>query len=288
MFIKREEHGRMFASALDVDFQHELFSLMFDGKLYHAPLNEVHRALDVGCGTGMWAIDFDYGSSFWSFQADQHPECQVYGVDVAHIQPSFVPPNASFFIEDVESEWKYASGFDYIHCRFMTGSIHDWDKLFAQLYKHTNNRGHVEIVDIINPMTADDDSLRGTKALEWSNHLRDQFSAVGCPMNSALQYKAKLLESGFVNVEEHYYKWPIGRWPRDPKMKQLGIWSLSNTLNVLVGLSLRIFTRSVEEGGLGWLKEELDVYLACVRKDLMNPQVHAYWNIRVVYAEKKL
>ena len=34
--------------------------LTFDGKLHAAPLEgkPLHRVLDAGCGTGIWAIDF--------------------------------------------------------------------------------------------------------------------------------------------------------------------------------------------------------------------------------------
>lgn len=33
--------------------------LMLDGKLYLAPIgDEIHNVLDVGTGTGIWAIDF--------------------------------------------------------------------------------------------------------------------------------------------------------------------------------------------------------------------------------------
>lgn len=39
---------------------HHLFQLTFDGKMFTAPIDEknVHRVLDIGTGTGIWAIDF--------------------------------------------------------------------------------------------------------------------------------------------------------------------------------------------------------------------------------------
>lgn len=46
-----------------------------------------------------------------------------------------VPPNVSFFVDDVEEEWTYTSPFDFIYLRAMTGSIRNWPKLFSQAYQ---------------------------------------------------------------------------------------------------------------------------------------------------------
>lgn len=40
--------------------------------------------------------------------------------------------------------------------------------------------------------------------------------------DAATRYKSQLEERGFVNVQEIVYKWPINRWPRDRKYKELG------------------------------------------------------------------
>ena len=49
--------------------------------------------------------------------ADEFPSAAVIGTDLSPIQPSWVPPNAKFVIEDAESDWLYspAKAFDYIH-----------------------------------------------------------------------------------------------------------------------------------------------------------------------------
>lgn len=38
--------------------------------------------------------------------------------------------------------------------------------------------------------------------------------------------KKLLEEAGFVDIVEHKVKVPIGSWPADPKLKELGRWNL--------------------------------------------------------------
>jgi len=87
--------------------------------------------------------------------------------------------------------------------------------------------------------------------------------------------------AGFEDVVEMQYKWPQNRWPKDPKYKELGLWTLANVDEGLEGLSLALFTR-----GLGWSKEEVLAYLVQVRRDIRSTRIHAYWSIYVVYGRK--
>ncbi|KAF4490810.1 Secondary metabolism regulator LAE1 [Colletotrichum fructicola Nara gc5] len=69
-----------------LEMQHNLFLVTYDNKLGTAPPNdtslgvEVKRVLDVGTGTGVWAVEF----------GDEHPEAEVLGVDLSAIQPDFL------------------------------------------------------------------------------------------------------------------------------------------------------------------------------------------------------
>lgn len=69
-----ESHSRWTSLCLltaFIDLQHELFFLSLNDRLGLAPPNDacskVKRVLDVGTGTGLWAIDF----------GDLHPEAEV-------------------------------------------------------------------------------------------------------------------------------------------------------------------------------------------------------------------
>ncbi|KAI7759014.1 hypothetical protein LZL87_010009 [Fusarium oxysporum] len=285
----REENGRTYHAYKDgayalpndeienerldilADLQHHLFLLTFEERLHAAPLPKtLNRAFDAGCGTGIWAIEF----------ADEHPECEVIGVDLSPIQPSVIPPNASFYVDDLEESWGYSNKFDFVFARFLTGSILDWPKFFSESYE-------IEMIDIIYPLLSDDDTLTKDSALsKWSELLHDIFTKNGRPMDSALKYKDQLEAAGFVDVNIVKRKWPLNRWPKDPKHKQIGIWAQQNTLDALAALSLAVFTRPDGQGGLGWSKEEVEVFLTDVRKDIKNVNIHSYWPIWSVYATR--
>lgn len=87
------------------DLQHHLFVLTLSGSLHLAPLTEgIQDALDIGTGTGIWAIEF----------ATKYPSARVIGTDLSPIQPVYVPPNCSFEVDDAEDPWLFSHKFDYV------------------------------------------------------------------------------------------------------------------------------------------------------------------------------
>lgn len=89
-------------------------------------LIQSQRVLDIGTGTGIWAIDF----------ADEYPDTTVLGTDLSPIQPDLVPPNCRFEIDDARDEWTYPNDyFDFIHIRSLFGSIDNWGKLYREAYE---------------------------------------------------------------------------------------------------------------------------------------------------------
>lgn len=43
---------------MNLDLQHHLFLLTLDGKLGLAPVSQPNYVLDIGTGTGIWAIEY--------------------------------------------------------------------------------------------------------------------------------------------------------------------------------------------------------------------------------------
>lgn len=97
----------------------------------------------------------------------------------------------------------------------------------------------------------------------------------------AVHYYDWMKEAGFVDVHQRHFMWPTNMWPKDPLMKLLGQWNLTNILEGLEGFCLALLTR-----GLGWRKEEVDVFVARVSNDLRNRKIHAYFPMPVTYGRK--
>ncbi|KOS42301.1 hypothetical protein ACN38_g6803 [Penicillium nordicum] len=54
------------------ELANKVFLILNEGQLHRAPLVEPKVALDLGCGSGIWALEF----------AKAYPSCQVLGIDI--------------------------------------------------------------------------------------------------------------------------------------------------------------------------------------------------------------
>ncbi|KAK3675896.1 hypothetical protein LTR78_004088 [Recurvomyces mirabilis] len=283
----RREHGRTYHAYKDgkyifpndereadrLDLQHHLFRITFGNRLYFAPLKDVKRAIDIGTGTGIWAVDF----------ADAHPEAEVIGIDLSPGQPTLVPPNLKFIIDDAEDLWIYDQTFDYIHARLMAGCFADWQNFFRQAYQNLEPGGWLELQDYGLPVKSADNTHLGTDLLRWGELLCHAARNLGRPMGSDVseKYEEWMRDAGFVDIQQRMFMWPSNNWPRDPYMKELGRWNQVNILDGLEGFCLALLTR-----GLGWTKQEVDVFVARVGRDLKDRRIHAYFPMPVTFGRK--
>lgn len=216
------------------DLAHHLYNLTLDRKLHLAPIKAPHNILDLGTGTGIWAIDM----------ADAYPEAHILGTDLSPIQPDFLPPNCEFEIDDVTLEWTFPENhFDFIHLREMFGSIADWDELFAQAFRHTKPGGWVEIVEHSVEPTCDDGSmLPGHFYEEWGRTVIEGGETVGKSFRIWEEAKGYMERAGFVDVHEVRFKWPINGWSSDPRQKEIGRWNQLRLHDGIEGFMLRLLT----------------------------------------------
>ena len=57
------------------------------------------------------------------------------------------------------------------------------------------------------------------------------------------QMKDLIVEAGFVDVREYKFKWPIGPWSNDPRLKDIGRWNLHSWNAGLEGWTMALLTR---------------------------------------------
>ncbi|KAF2094351.1 S-adenosyl-L-methionine-dependent methyltransferase, partial [Rhizodiscina lignyota] len=239
--------------------QHRIWSLAFDRRLYLAPLpSTMTQALDVGCGTGAWAIEF----------ADAHPHTHITGTDISPIQPTAVPPNCTFMIDDATREWAFGQRFDFIHTRALTMAIGDWDRFVSQAFDNLLPGGWIELQEFHLPLGCDDESMsEGTALWKWGVEIRRACQKVGIESMASVEHPTRLKKVGFENVNEHVLKAPIGPWAKGKREKRLGAMARKDLSDGLDGISTKLFHI------LGYKEEEVKALLDAVKEELDNPDV---------------
>ncbi|KAM5349828.1 hypothetical protein ACJ41O_006333 [Fusarium nematophilum] len=229
-----------------VDITHHYLSLILDGKLFLAPLKQnievdtllrrsrltadvLQKVIDVGTGTGIWAIDF----------ADEFPSAQVTGTDLSPIQPSWVPPNVKFELEDATQPWTFPENtFDFVHMRYLFGAIADWNALFQEAFRCCKPGGYMQSCEIDPAFLSDDGTADKEAAIQTVNTLiregGKRFGRSFSVVDEGLQTKAAQA-AGFIDLQTVNFKVPIGGWAKDPKLRDAGQFLKSTMDNDIEG-----------------------------------------------------
>ncbi|KAK4448001.1 Phosphomethylethanolamine N-methyltransferase [Podospora aff. communis PSN243] len=260
------------------DIAHHTITLALDGALFRAPLKpDIQTALDIGTGSGIWALDF----------ADKFPDCSVIGTDISPIQPTYVPPNLKFELEDATQEWTFPDNhFDYIHMTYLFGAIADWNTLLKRAYHACKPGGYVESFETTCVFKSDDGTLlEGSPMDQWGKVFVEAGRKFGRPFDVVgdnIVDKA-FVEAGFEDITTWDFKCPTGGWSEDKKLKEIGSYALLALTTDLEGWVLYVWTAV-----MGWTKEETTAYIAHLRKQFNDKRVHAYVTYRCIYGRKPL
>ncbi|KAG6070533.1 hypothetical protein E4U16_006795 [Claviceps sp. LM84 group G4] len=254
---------------------HHYLTILLDDQLFLAPLekDKIHRVLDVGTGSGIWAIEF----------GDRFPNASVTGTDLSPCQPQWVPPNVRFEVDDASLEWTWNENhFDFIHIRYIIGGIQDWTALFREAYRCCAPGGWVESVEIDVDFRSDDGSTELEPILaSYGDLFREGSKITNRPFFlQEIQLQA-FDAAGFVEKRTVQYKCPFGPWAKDPKLAEAG-----RSMKAAMENDLEGYTQMLWHNVLRRPADEYHVWLANLRKAIRNPKVHSYVIVHIVYGRK--
>ncbi|KAK1826935.1 Demethylmenaquinone methyltransferase [Podospora conica] len=219
---------------------HQVLLKFFDLDLTSVTLDSPQCILDVGTGLGEWAIGM----------AEKYPECEVFGTDIAPIQPTDqVPVNVEFHMEDAEDEWIWPpNAVDLVHLRDMAGAFSDWSYIYQQAFDCLRPRGWIEVVDF-DDFFADQNFLAhyppDSASRTLAAALVEASNLSGRPRGVSHMAHEMLAEIGFVDVEHTVHDLLLGQ-TADSDKTYANYWLVA-IITGIESMCLRPLTKT-----LGW------------------------------------
>lgn len=167
----------------------------------------------------------------------------MVATDLSPIQPASVPPNLEFFVDDFTAEWTFTpESFDFIHARSIYGCVADYETLYGEVLNALKPGAYFEQAEISVTAISDDGSLAGTNMEKWGPLALEGGVRFGKSFSIAEDSEELMKKAGFVNVKYQTFKWPIGTWPKNEKLKQIGAYNRIGWEDGMEGWAMFLFT----------------------------------------------
>ncbi|OJJ43882.1 hypothetical protein ASPZODRAFT_135918 [Penicilliopsis zonata CBS 506.65] len=257
-----------------MDLLHHIYGMIFGGSLHLAPLKNVTgRVLDLGTGTGIWAIDF----------ADEYPASEVIGNDLSPIQPGWVPSNCVFEVDDFTAEWEFSQPFEFIHGRELTGAVKDMDHLAKQAFENLKPGGFFEVKSIGLDVFSDDNTYeeKAQFTKQMCGLVHEASTKFGKPLQDLSKWEDDLKAAGFVDIVNKVVKIPMSPWPKDRKQKEIGRYFQAMHVQGMNSYLPKLFCDV-----LGWSNLEVTVLIAKSKQELFDLSIHQYCKLYTFYGRK--
>ncbi|KAI0473770.1 methyltransferase LaeA [Xylariaceae sp. FL0804] len=270
-----------------LDIFHKILLIVRQEQLHTRELPPNPRILDLGTGSGIWAIHMAeqlFGRGLYDAKDYPPPESglpqgppRIFGWDLTTSQPLRIPPAVKFEQRDLERDWSGVEpdSFDLIHIRMLAGGVESWRKVYEEVFRHlkpgTGVLEHVEI-DFRPQCEGEQIPMHRTRLAEWTYELHEAMRRNGTPLEP-LADTAKLLESlGFVDINHVQVRLPLNpAWPEDEFEREIGKWFNLGMNQAINGMTMAPLCRRN-----GWRKEQVLDLLEDVKKDIYNWHLRGY------------
>lgn len=135
--------------------------------------------------------------------------------------------------------------------------------------------GWIEQVEPDVVFTSDDGSLPEDSFMRtWGPNTMSAAEKTGRRIDITNTMRAGIEKAGFIDVHEKVYKIPIGTWPKDPLLKEVGRLGYHHALSGMEGWGMWLLTNHGVPKP--WTKQDVQVYVAKLQAEIKTPQYHSY------------
>lgn len=241
---------------------------------------ETVRVLDLGTGTGIWAINV----------LDILPDAEVDAADLNQIQPAMIPPGLNFYQVDLEEpSWEpLQRDCHLVHTRCLLGSIRTdlWPKFYKNAFEHTlPKRGYFEQVEIdYRPQWEGGEVPEPSAIKEWSDHWLQGHENNNRSARVQPHHTKRLLEeAGFTDIEEEVIRCWLNPNPSITGDHAITTARWSN-ITMTSGLEAMSYAPMIDHGSM--TKEEVKELCERAKTEMCALKYHVYFPIYVWTARR--
>ena len=193
------EHERL-------DLQTRGLNEMMHGQVFHAPVKQPSRVLEVGAGTG-------YVSRYL---ASTFPEAEVIGLDLSAV-PAGEQTKAVFVQGDIMDKGIVTGPFNFVYSRMLVYGIRDWPAYISRAWDLLAPGGWLEFQEVDASILFDGNDEPMYTDSAWLKEQRGALVSLGVDMGCAPKLEGYLGKQGFVDVLVRKFRWMHGPWEGHPE-----------------------------------------------------------------------
>ncbi|PHH90737.1 hypothetical protein CDD83_2777 [Cordyceps sp. RAO-2017] len=243
-------------------------------------LGRTARVLDLGTGTGIWAINV-------AEESEHVPE--IMAVDINRIQPALIPRGMMTMQFDIEEpSWDSLMwNCDLIHLRMLFGSIQTdlWPDTYRKIFEHlapgTGTVEHVEI-DWVPRWEHSGEFPENSAFKEWSDAFLKALDLFNRSARVSTHHTRHMIEqAGFCDFQEQTIRCYVNPWSANSWEQETARWFNLGLKHCLEAMSLMPMIER-----LRMTAEQVNDLCARVKEENTKLRYHGYCTIHIWTARK--